>query len=130
MPRRTHRPEWFHGTVALCLTLAGTLAFLMLLSRPVTVYPLLGGWLVSINLIAFGYYGYDKQRARRGSRRVPELVLHGLAVAGGSGGAYAGMRFFHHKSIKDRFLIWFWLIVILQAALLAAVLYRLWTHSA
>jgi len=130
MPRRTHRPEWFHSTVALCLTLAGTLAFLMLLRLPATAYPLLAGWLVSINLIAFFYYGYDKQRARQGSRRIPEIVLHGLAIAGGSGGAYAGMRYFHHKSIKGRFLIYFWFIVILQAVLLVAVLYRLWMHSA
>lgn len=130
MPRRTYRPEWLHGTVALCLTLAGTLAFLLLLRLPVTAYLVLAGWLLSINLIAFIYYGYDKNRARQGSRRVPEVVLHGLAIAGGSGGAYAGMRYFHHKSIKGPFLIYFWFIVILQVLLLGAVLYRLWSYSA
>jgi uncharacterized membrane protein YsdA (DUF1294 family) len=52
-------------------------------------------------------------------------VLHGLALAGGSLGCYAGMRAFRHKTIKGTFRIVFWVIVVLQALLVVAVVYRL-----
>ena len=76
-------------------------------------------WLIAINVVAVLYFGFDKHRSRTsGAGRVPETVLHGLAAAGGSLGAYAGMQFFRHKTVKGPFRILFWGIVILQAALL------------
>jgi len=91
---------------------------------------LLAGWLVGINLSTFAYYGYDKARSRRGSGRVPEVVLHGLALAGGSPAAYVGMRWFRHKTVKGRFRIAFWAIVLLQTAVAAWVAYLVWRHPA
>ena len=86
----------------------------------------LAAWLAGVNLTAFGYYGYDKWRARRGSNRIPELVLHALTVAGGGPGAYAGMHWFRHKTVKGSFRILFWLILALQAALVLWVLKLYW----
>src|SRR6266851_9478420 len=98
--RRRMRPQWFHGGLALVLSLA-LMAILLVLFRPSSGWaPYLGAWLVSVNVVAFGYYGHDKARAESASPRVPEVVLHGIAFAGGSLGAYAGMKMFRHKTVK------------------------------
>jgi uncharacterized membrane protein YsdA (DUF1294 family) len=127
---RTLRPEWFHGGVALLLALAATAALLHLTGSSPTAGHTVLAWLAGINLTAFVYYGYDKYQSRRTGPRVPEAVLHGLALAGGSGGAYAGMHFFRHKTLKGRFRLIFWGIVVLQAGLVAWVGYAVWRQHA
>ena len=57
----------------------------------------LAAYLVLMNLVTFWVYGADKRRARRGRGRVPEKTLFLLPLLGGSIGALAGMRVFHHK---------------------------------
>ena len=122
---RRMRPQWFHAGMALVLSLA-LMAVLLLAFRPEGGWaPYLAAWLVSVNVVTFGYYGYDKGRAGASARRVPEVVLHGLAFAGGSLGAYAAMKTFRHKTVKGSFRIVFWFIVVLQAGLILAVVYRL-----
>jgi uncharacterized membrane protein YsdA (DUF1294 family) len=119
------RPEWYHTWMALGLTLLIAGGLLMALRPPLTWPPLAAAWLAGVNLVAFGYYGFDKRRARQGGRRVPELVLHGLTFAGGSLGAYAGMELFRHKTVKGSFRIFFWCLVVMQVLLIGAVVYRL-----
>ncbi len=75
-------------------------------------------WLVAINLTAFMVYGADKTLAQGRRVRVPEKVLLLLALLFGSLGAWLGMQFFHHKTAKQSFKIQFWLVVLLQAALI------------
>ena len=58
----------------------------------------LAAYLVLMNLVTFWVYGADKRRARRGRWRVPERTLFLLPLLGGSIGALAGMRVFHHKT--------------------------------
>lgn len=72
--------------------------------------------LLGMNVTAFGFYGYDKSRARSRGSRVPENTLHFLAFAGGSPGALLGQTVFRHKTRKRSFQVIFWLIVVLQAA--------------
>jgi uncharacterized membrane protein YsdA (DUF1294 family) len=128
MPTRMS-PQRYHALVALVLTLGGTAALFFVLQlhlqpwswyRPALLY------LLSVNVVTAGYYGFDKAQARQQSRRVPEAVLHGLAVAGGTLGAWLGMRLFRHKTIKAEFRLVFWFIAVLQAGLIAALVYRLW----
>lgn len=69
-----------------------------------------------LNLITMIVYGVDKQKAIRGSWRVPEKTLIGLAVFGGSIGAFIGMHLFHHKTKKPKFYIGIPVILVLQAA--------------
>lgn len=123
---RPLRPEWFHGAAALLLSLLGTAVLLWLARRHAGWYVAAAAWLASVNLSTVGYYGFDKSRARRGGRRVPEVVLHGLALIGGSPGAYLGMRLFRHKTIKGRFRLVFWAIVVAQVALAGWVGWLLW----
>ena len=55
-------------------------------------------YLPVINLAAFILYGADKKKARQGKWRISEKTLLGIAAAGGSIGALAGMHVFHHKT--------------------------------
>ena len=65
-------------------------------------YPLIA-YLAAINVTAFILYGVDKHRARKGGKRIPEKILFGVAVVGGSVGALAGMYVFRHKKRHRRF---------------------------
>lgn len=74
-------------------------------------------WLVVINLAAFCLFGVDKWKARRGAWRISEAALLLSAVLGGSLGALAGMRVFHHKTLHPLFTITVPLLLVLHVAL-------------
>jgi uncharacterized membrane protein YsdA (DUF1294 family) len=61
----------------------------------------MGGW----TPVAFAAYGLDKRAAGRGGWRIPEAVLHGLALIGGVIGAWAGRVVFRHKTQHPMFLV-------------------------
>ena len=73
-------------------------------------------YLIFMNLIGFGLMGVDKQRARRRDWRIPEKVLFGAALLGGSVGAWAGMYLFHHKTRHWYFVVGMPLILAAQLA--------------
>ena len=73
-------------------------------------------YLVVINIVAFILYGIDKNRAKQGDWRIPEATLIAIAAIGGSIGAYAGMRAFHHKTRKPLFRIGVPVIILIQTA--------------
>ena len=120
------RPKKVHAAIALAVTVAGAALLWHRFSGRWSWQPWLIAWLAAVNPVAFIYHGFDKWRAGRGGGRVPEAVLHGLAVVGGSLGAYAGMHAFRHKTVKGWFRFTFWAIVILQAAGGAWLLRDLW----
>ena len=62
-------------------------------------------WLILVNLVAFILYGYDKSCAKKHARRIPERTLLLWAWFGGSIGAFLGMKLFHHKTLKAKFVI-------------------------
>ncbi len=74
-------------------------------------------YLAAINLVTFLVYGVDKLRAKRGAWRIPEKTLFLLPILGGSVGAIAGMKVFHHKTKHWYFKYGLPLILILQLAL-------------
>ncbi len=76
-------------------------------------------YLLLVNAAAFLTFGEDKRRAKRREWRIPESTLMGLAAAGGSLGALAGMRFFHHKTRHRKFTAGVPALLIAQIALLA-----------
>ena len=59
----------------------------------------------ALTLLTLLAYGWDKLRAKRGARRVPERTLHTLGLLGGFAGAWIGMRLFRHKTQKPAFAI-------------------------
>ncbi len=71
-------------------------------------------YLLIINIVAFAAFGIDKMKARRGSWRISEKALFGLAFAGGSLGALAAMNVFRHKTKHKSFVIGIPVIMVLQ----------------
>ena len=77
--------------------------------------------IVIINIVTFIIYGIDKYKAKKGKWRIPENSLIGLAIIGGSIGAYIGMRVWHHKTMHLKFKYGIPLIIIIQ--LIAAYMF-------
>ena len=73
-----------------------------------------------MNILAFCLMGIDKHSASTRQWRIPERVLFGAALLGGSAGAWAGMYLFHHKTRHWYFVVGMPLILAVQAA---AVIY-------
>ena len=67
-----------------------------------------------INVVALIIYGWDKLCAIRKWWRGPELTLLLIAAMGGSAGALAAMRLFHHKTLHLKFKYGVPLIMALQ----------------
>lgn len=76
------------------------------------------GYLSGINGLAFLLYGLDKWKAKKNRWRIPEKTLLGIALLGGSLGAFAGMKLFHHKTRHRRFQICIPLFLILHLLIL------------
>jgi uncharacterized membrane protein YsdA (DUF1294 family) len=74
-------------------------------------------WLLFWSGVAFVYYGFDKGQAGRGGWRVPELILHALALLGGFVGGWAAMLALRHKVRKPIFSV----ILLISVALHVAI---------
>ena len=72
-----------------------------------------------INLISAVLFSSDKVAAIRNRKRVPEIVLHGLELAGGVFFNLILMYFIHHKNRKFSYWIWTWFILIIWVFLLS-----------
>lgn len=81
-------------------------------------------YLVAINVIAFILYGLDKLWAKKGRWRVPERSLILIAAAGGSIGAIAAMKVWHHKTKHNKFRLGLPAILLAQIALIYFAVYR------
>lgn len=75
------------------------------------------GYFLAINIASFFLYGIDKYKAKKGRWRISEAILLLMAVIGGSIGAWAGMRLWHHKTMHKKFKYGIPIIIIIQAAL-------------
>ena len=95
-------------------------------------------YLVAINIVTFFMYGINKWRstsgrllptgrkkAKNSKWRIRETALLGLAVLGGSIGAWLGMKVWHHKTQHKKFRYGVLAIIIVQLALIGYFLYRL-----
>lgn len=112
MSRRTRRPVSpleFYGLAGIVIVVA----IFFLLCRRYDWDPL-EAWLVTVNTIAFLFFAYDKLLAWSGRQRVPEQVLLGFALAGGSPGILAGMLLLWHKIRKASFKRMLAAIMVLQ----------------
>ena len=78
-------------------------------------------YLIIINAVGFALMLIDKQKARRKAWRIPEAVLLGTAVVGGSVGSLLGMDIFRHKTRHTKFTVGIPTIISIQ--LLLAVVY-------
>jgi len=76
-------------------------------------------WLILINIWTFLCFGTDKRRAIYKRPRLMELDLLGLAIIGGTLGAYAGRRWYNHKLRKASFNAQIRMIAVAQLGVLA-----------
>ena len=60
-------------------------------------------YLLAVNSLTFLLYGIDKYKAKKGRWRISEATLLTMAAIGGSIGAWAGMRTWHHKTMHKKF---------------------------
>lgn len=74
-------------------------------------------YLLVVNTLTFLLYGIDKYKAKKARWRISEATLLMMAVIGGSIGAWAGMRLWHHKTMHKKFKYGIPLIILLQIAL-------------
>ena len=75
-------------------------------------------YLAVINVVTFFMYGIDKWKAKKSKWRIRETSLLGLAVLGGSIGAWLGMKVWHHKTQHKKFRYGVPAIIIIQLALI------------
>ena len=81
-------------------------------------------YLVTINVVTFFMYGIDKWKAKKSKMRIRETALLGLAVLGGSIGAWLGMKVWHHKTLHKKFRYGVPSIIIIQLSLIGYLLYK------
>ena len=74
-------------------------------------------YLLAINALSFSLYGIDKYKAKKNQWRISEATLLMMAVIGGSIGAWAGMRLWHHKTMHKKFKYGIPIIIIMQVSL-------------
>ena len=74
-------------------------------------------YLLAINIATFLLYGIDKYKAKKNQWRISEATLLTMAAIGGSIGAWAGMRLWHHKTMHKKFKYGIPVIIIMQVAL-------------
>lgn len=79
-------------------------------------------YLIGINLISFLAMYIDKQKAKKGKRRIAEKTLFILVFLGGAIGGITGMYTFRHKTKKTRFVIGFPLILIFEVLTVIVIL--------
>ena len=80
--------------------------------------------LLAVNLWTTFRFWQDKARARKGERRIPEADLLGLALIGGTPGAYLARHLFRHKTRKQPFSTCLHLIAVVQVGLIGGLLWH------
>lgn len=81
-------------------------------------------YIIGVNVITFMVYGIDKLKARKGKWRISEYTLLLLAIAGGSLGAWCGMKVWHHKTMHKKFRYGIPLIIAMQIGLCLYIYYN------
>lgn len=79
-------------------------------------------YLLAVNLYGIYIMYNDKQRAKKGTWRVPESKLFAVAMLFGSLGVMIGMKKFRHKTKHYRFVYGIPIIFIFQLLLLYKVI--------
>jgi len=72
------------------------------------------GYILVISAITWFAYAHDKNRAKTGGWRIPEIQLHFLEFIGGWPAAFLAQRYIRHKTKKLSYKLTFWLIILLH----------------
>ena len=110
-PARRRPFRWFAIIGLVVTVVAAGLLYRFTSLPPVFIY------FLALSGCAFLLCGYDKQVAGGESTRVPENVLFGAALVGGTPGLLLGMKVFRHKTRKRSFQLVVAAIMVTQIAL-------------
>ena len=91
--------------------------------KPIVIVILVAA--VIMNLISFFLMRHDKECAKAGRRRVPEKTLFLVTALFGGLGGTAAMFIFRHKTKHWYFMVFFPLMMIIQAAIIGYAIVRL-----
>lgn len=80
-------------------------------------------YFAAISLWSVAVCIFDKRRAKKHGRRVPERTLLFLCALGGSLAMYITMRLIRHKTRHKKFMIGIPVIMVLQAAVICGWIY-------
>jgi uncharacterized membrane protein YsdA (DUF1294 family)/cold shock CspA family protein len=105
-------PFLLYGITAIIVTIATTIFLFQMGLHIILAY------IASVNLSTLLFYGYDKMIAGSSLLRVPEWILHGLSICGGSPTGLIAQKLFRHKTIKGSFQWVYWSIVVIQVVIL------------
>ncbi len=72
-------------------------------------------WYAGWSVLTYGFYAWDKHRARVSAWRVKETTLHLLELLGGWPGAWIAQRRLHHKWKKASYVFAFRVIIAIHA---------------
>ena len=75
-------------------------------------------YIALINLLGLIVMFLDKKSAQVGAYRISEKTLFTVALLGGSGGIWAGMYLFRHKTRQPRFILGIPAILAIQIGLI------------
>ena len=108
-----------YGALTLGVVVFGLWALQLLGSGTLGAYL---GWLLVASLATFVLYGVDKAQAKRDGLRVPENLLHLLALVGGFPGGFAGRAAFRHKTRKRAFAWVLWISLVIHVGVVLVLL--------
>lgn len=115
--------RWIVGSLVVATVLSVGLAWSLTRSGLLDPHRLdllmLGCTLLSFNLVIVpGLYWWDKRQARSGQgQRIPEVVLHMFAFAGGALSALLSQQLLRHKTRKRWFALVTWVALVTNAGL-------------
>lgn len=116
--QQTNKPYLAEASVYAILNLLFYI-ILSTISIPITIASFI------ISILTFMLYSLDKHASLQNSQRVPEASLHIAALLGGWPGALIARPLLRHKTSKNRFIIFFWLSVIINFFSLYAITWYL-----
>ena len=78
-------------------------------------------FLIAMNILGFFAMLIDKQKSKRGVRRISEKSLLIIAGLGGSVGTYLAMKIFRHKTKHLKFVLGVPMLFIAQSIILVLI---------
>ncbi|MBQ8780433.1 MAG: DUF1294 domain-containing protein [Oscillospiraceae bacterium] len=87
------------------------------------IYIILAVYIVVINIVGWVLPIVDKKRAQSNQWRVRESTLFLVSALGGSAAMYLSMKKYRHKTKHKRFMIGIPLIIAVQVAFIAVLVY-------
>lgn len=83
-------------------------------------------YLIIINLVAAGFFIFDKKSAKRNGKRITEMTLHLLELLGGVFSILALIYVIKHKNRKFKYYIFTYLILLLWVAAFLMIRFELY----